>query len=1815
MRSRISLPVFLVFTGFLVSPAMADHDSYMKKMVALDGTLYVTTSYYGSSGYVSTLWSYDGSTMTELTDLANSWVNHIQAVGSKLAIFMGRSIYTYDPSAAADSRITQIVSGSNYYENFVTYNSKIYFTYSSSSAYYLASFDGTTLSTGVNIGTNWPQSFVTYNSKIFWLQSVSSNYYLYNYDGTSVTNTNQYLSSYPQGRMNVLNNKLIIAADNKFYAYDDTAESPTIAYKADIGTYPSSPAVVGDRLYFSTYSSTTGNNYLKYFDGSSVSSASFVALSGSINGMIAYSGRPIFYFYNSNSDSYKLGGYYNGSLYNLASDTENDPPSKAADLVASNTGTWLHSFYEYNGTLYWMKDQNALWKYKIATIEFSSGYPFAYNVSSTSLDISVKTDKDGKVYYVVLADGATAPTSAQVKAGTDASGTSVTSGNQTISADEAGRLSISSGLSTSTAYDIYVVAEDKSENLQSSPTKVEATTTATALAVFAAGYPAVTIASTGTSGTLKVKTDKLSHVYYVVLADGTTAPTSAQIKNEADGSTNVLSDLAKGYNETVEANTETSLTISGLTASTEYDLWVVLEYDHTLPSSPTLVDISTDRTAPTVATGYPSASSIGQTDFTLSMKANENSTAYFVVLADGDGRPDTTNIKNGNNNAGSSSGVYGSGSFSLKADTENSQSITGLTAGKKYDVWVAVEDVSLNSNIATAVKKDVETLAAPVVITVKKDGSGDHPTIQEAINSITSTTKQDTVEVYDGTYEENIDFGGRNIVVRSKNGPEKTIIQPSSGGTWKAIAWFQGGEPATAKLVGFTLQNGGSESDGSAINIEGSSATIENCIITKNPKWAVRVQDSGSKIVNTLVHGNTGDGTFLFDTYTTTNYPSIINCTIADNEGYGLKNIKSYQPTVTNAIIYGNSSGGVLGNFALTYSIAEGSYSGTGNTSRDPVFSGISRTKAADYHLTDYSPAIGTGTVVNNVTPSVDIVSATRGTPPDIGAYENSRVTPLSDTTVPTVSHVREGTTGNLEWVGVNSQLSAHWNGSDGASGIKKYEYALDTSATNINGIIVPWTSTGTDTSVTMTGLTLQEGKTYYVSVRATDMLNNVSSVVTSDGVKLDVTAPSTGSIVAGTDTHLMWTKDTTSVTATWTGFTDGGSGIKEYEVMLRDETTEADETQWFVVSGALTHAFTGLDLDNNSKYFIKVRATDKVGNISSEVSSTNFQVDSENPTVTTVFETVEGVNEDISWFGPDDEIIHRWNGADNGSILQYHFAIGTAEQTDDVFSTTNVGLDTMETTLASDYDEGVTYYTNIEVKDKADNLSGIVASNGFQVDMSPPDPGTVSDGDADDMDFSDSKSTMTVNWEDFEDDGSGLDRYLVSLGTSPGDDDVRADVEVIGDTKTTFTDLSLDHGETYFFNILAIDLVGNVSEPVSSDGFTVDEYPGPPEISDISPESGLYLSLISDGELIFHFSEPLDYGEVEVVSTLGSDISSGWIQGEDSVVVTLYSPLVSLDTIEVVLSQLTDMSGRVAEDTLVVFYTEMLADYNHDLVIDAADLSTLVTAWTSGDAAYELGPVTGEAPHFVPQPDGEYDLRDVMAYTRMWHWNHGTPQLLNLARATAGEEVVVSLDENSLNVTVPESAAAGQLAFQISGTETFITMPEEKSGQMILLSHSEPALKQSLMDFAYLTGEGNRHFVLPLEFGRESSTITLAYVLYAADGEIAGEGVKTFEVTPLPAEFVLDQNYPNPFNPTTRIEYGLPLNSTVNLTVYDLLGQEVRSLMSRDEKAAGYHNIIWDARDNGGRAVSAGVYIYRLLVRGDDGQRFATTKKMVLLK
>tara|TARA_S200000501_G_scaffold367132_1_gene403019 strand:- start:1399 stop:1704 length:306 start_codon:yes stop_codon:yes gene_type:complete len=96
---------------------------------------------------------------------------------------------------------------------------------------------------------------------------------------------------------------------------------------------------------------------------------------------------------------------------------------------------------------------------------------------------------------------------------------------------------------------------------------------------------------------------------------------------------------------------------------------------------------------------------------------------------------------------------------------------------------------------------------------------------------------------------------------------------------------------------------------------------------------------------------------------------------------------------------------------------------------------------------------------------------------------------------------------------------------------------------------------------------------------------------------------------------------------------------------------------------------------------------------------------------------------------------------------------------------------------------------------------------------------------------------------------------------------------------------------------------------------------------------------------------------------------------------------------------------------------------------------------------------------------------------------------------------------------------------------------------------------------------------------------------------------------TNIPEQFILYPNYPNPFNPITTIRYDLPDDAHVTLTIHDLMGREVITLVD-GPTPAGSKFTQWNARDEQGKAVSAGVYLYKI-----QAGNFVDIKKMILLK
>jgi regulation of enolase protein 1 (concanavalin A-like superfamily) len=99
-----------------------------------------------------------------------------------------------------------------------------------------------------------------------------------------------------------------------------------------------------------------------------------------------------------------------------------------------------------------------------------------------------------------------------------------------------------------------------------------------------------------------------------------------------------------------------------------------------------------------------------------------------------------------------------------------------------------------------------------------------------------------------------------------------------------------------------------------------------------------------------------------------------------------------------------------------------------------------------------------------------------------------------------------------------------------------------------------------------------------------------------------------------------------------------------------------------------------------------------------------------------------------------------------------------------------------------------------------------------------------------------------------------------------------------------------------------------------------------------------------------------------------------------------------------------------------------------------------------------------------------------------------------------------------------------------------------------------------------------------------------------------------------IPAEYFLNQNYPNPFNPVTTIRYGIPENATVNITLYNMLGQEIAKLVDGPQEA-GYQSVVWKGTNGEGASVGSGVYIYRIRATGESGRTYTSLHKMVLIR
>ena len=147
------------------------------------------------------------------------------------------------------------------------------------------------------------------------------------------------------------------------------------------------------------------------------------------------------------------------------------------------------------------------------------------------------------------------------------------------------------------------------------------------------------------------------------------------------------------------------------------------------------------------------------------------------------------------------------------------------------------------------------------------------------------------------------------------------------------------------------------------------------------------------------------------------------------------------------------------------------------------------------------------------------------------------------------------------------------------------------------------------------------------------------------------------------------------------------------------------------------------------------------------------------------------------------------------------------------------------------------------------------------------------------------------------------------------------------------------------------------------------------------------------------------------------------------------------------------------------------------------------------------------------------------------------------------------------------------------------------------------------------------RMITIPENLFSRGDKVFLRFRLLADPGLSAwGWAIDNLEIQPgatsvepgeeVPTTFTLAQNYPNPFNPTTTINYTLPSASAVKITIYNIKGQKVRTLVDSKDQQAGAHSIEWDGRDEIGGSVSTGFYVYRL-----EAADLVLSRKMTFIK
>ncbi len=287
------------------------------------------------------------------------------------------------------------------------------------------------------------------------------------------------------------------------------------------------------------------------------------------------------------------------------------------------------------------------------------------------------------------------------------------------------------------------------------------------------------------------------------------------------------------------------------------------------------------------------------------------------------------------------------------------------------------------------------------------------------------------------------------------------------------------------------------------------------------------------------------------------------------------------------------------------------------------------------------------------------------------------------------------------------------------------------------------------------------------------------------------------------------------------------------------------------------------------------------------------------------------------------------------------------------------------------------------------------------------------------------------------------------------------------------------------------------------------------------------------------------------------------------------------------------------------VFISDLDRDGDNDLAVANQNSGTVSVLLNNGDGTFvsggDYGVGSGPESVFSADLDGDGDndlaVANLSSGTVSVLLNNGNgifaPKMDYDPGNSPNSVFIADLDGDGDNDIVT-SATPNVSVLMNNGDGTFAPRVDHRTGGRLLSVFSADLDGDGDNDLAVGGGSGGVYVLLNLSPLRDGDSAVIEYEERSSE---------------IPETYALSQNYPNPFNPQTVIHYNLPVGGHVELSVFNLLGQKVATLVD-GHRTAGSYSVVWDGKDDNQKSLASGVYLYRMETDG-----FVQTRKLLLLR